>query len=111
MYKVGIIGDLDSILGFQCFGVTAHPAGDPAEAVSLLHRLAAEEYAVILITEDLAVQIEADISKYAYEPLPAVVPVPGLSGNRGFGMGNMKTWVEKAIGADILFQEDRGAKS
>ncbi|HBQ64634.1 MAG TPA: V-type ATP synthase subunit F [Clostridiales bacterium] len=111
MYKIGIIGDLDSILGLQSFGVAVHPADSPAEAVRILHELAEEGYAVIYIVEDLAVQMTAEIAGYAYRPLPAVVPVPGISGNLGFGMGNMKTWVEKAIGADILFNEGRGAKT
>ena len=37
--------------------------------------------------------------------LPAVVPIPGLFGNTGLGMQQVKHSVEQAVGSDILANE------
>ena len=38
-------------------------------------------------------------------PLPAVVPIPGISGNTGLGLRQVKRSVEQAVGSDILANE------
>ena len=37
-------------------------------------------------------------------PLPAIVTLPGRAGSTGYGMAALKTAVERAVGADILFK-------
>jgi V/A-type H+-transporting ATPase subunit F len=105
MNKIGIIGDIDSILGFKSFGIEIFQADSGEEAIKMLHKLAKEEFSVIYIIEKLASKIPVEIAEYNDVYLPVVVPIPGNSGSNGFGLGNMKKWVEKAIGADILFRE------
>lgn len=105
MNKICIIGDIDNILGFKSFGIETFEAGSGEEASNLLSRLAREGYAVIYIIEDIAAKIPAEIAKYNDAYIPVVVPIPGNTGSLGVGLGNMKKWVEKAIGADILFRE------
>lgn len=103
---MGIIGERDSVLGFMALGFAVHEATDVKEAVATLHRLArSEEYAVILITEDYAVQMEEAIGLYKDAPLPAIVSIPGKEGSRGYGMNNIRQAVERAVGADILFRD------
>ena len=43
------------------------------------------------------------ISDYAERPLPAIISLPGAKGSEGSGLANIKALVEKAIGADITF--------
>ena len=43
------------------------------------------------------------IDDYAEKPLPAIISLPGASGSEGSGLANIKALVEKAIGADITF--------
>jgi V/A-type H+-transporting ATPase subunit F len=38
-------------------------------------------------------------------PLPAVISLPGQGGSTGYGMNNIRSAVERAVGADILFKE------
>ena len=105
MYKIGIIGDRDSVLGFMALGFSVHEAQKSADAAEKLHELVkSEEYAVIFITEELAVAIEDDIAKYKDMPLPAITVIPGADGGTGYGMANIKSAVERAVGADILFK-------
>ena len=107
MYKIGIIGDRDSVLGFMALGYAVHEAQSAPDAAQRLHALVkTEEYAVIFITEELAMQIEDDIAKYKDQPLPAITVIPGSRGGTGYGMANIKSALERAVGADILFKEN-----
>ena len=104
MYKIGIIGDRDSVLGFMALGYSVHETQNPEDAARKLHALVkSEQYAVIFIVEDLAVQLKDDIEKYKDNPLPAITIIPGSKGSTGYGMANIKSAVERAVGADILF--------
>lgn len=104
MYKTAIIGDRDSVLGFMALGYGVFPAENVQEAEKLLRKLAdTEEYAVIFVTENYAKDMNELIGKYADSLMPAIIPVPGITGATGYGMAAMKAASEKAIGADILF--------
>ena len=105
MYKIGIIGDKDSVLGFMSVGFTVFDTDDAEKASELLYRLADEDYAVIYITEELAEKIAGDIDKFKSSPLPAIITIPGKGGSTGYGINNIKKSVERAVGADILFKE------
>ena len=107
MYKIGIIGDRDSVLGFMALGFAVHEANESAAAAEKLHTLVASgEYAALFITEDLALSIEEDIARYKDAPLPAITVIPGAKGSTGYGMANIKSAVERAVGADILFKNE-----
>ena len=97
------MGDRDSIYGFAARGLDTFPVTDPAEASKKLRQLAEGEYAVVYITEALAAQIQAEIDRYRLAPLPAIIPIPGVSGNTGMGILNVKKSVEQAVGSDIIF--------
>ncbi len=105
MHKMAVIGDKDSVLGFMAVGFTVRIAENDADAVKYLGLLAAENYAVIYITERLAQKIETDILKYRDKPLPAIIVFPDKNGKTGYGMSLIKKSVEHAVGADILFKD------
>ena len=85
MYRTAVIGDRDSIYGFAALGLDTFPVTDPTEAARRLRKLAEGEYAVIYITEALAAALETEIDRYRAERLPAIIPIPGVSGNTGMG--------------------------
>ena len=62
-YKIGVIGDKDSILGFKTLGVATFPVVDAPAALSVLNRAAREDYAVLFITEELAQHLEDPIAE------------------------------------------------
>lgn len=106
MYKIGIIGERDSVLGFMAIGFSVHEAPDVKTAGEILHRLAKDnEYAIIFIVENYAEALEEDIAQYKDVPMPAIITVPGQSGSTGYGMAAIKSAVERAVGADILFKD------
>ena len=101
MYKLGVIGDKDSIYGFSSVGLQVFFADTPAEGTEILRQIA-EEYAVIFITEKLASGMAGELLRYKDSTFPAVIPIPGVTGNTGIGMKNVSAFVEQAVGSDIL---------
>jgi V/A-type H+-transporting ATPase subunit F len=102
---MGVIGDRDSILAFKALGMEVFDAHTGQEAGQVLRRLIKEDFAVVLITEELAAENAELIKKYKPLAYPAIIPVPGIYGTNGFGMEGIRQDVEKAIGADILFNK------
>lgn len=105
MYKIGIIGDKDSVLGFKALGLSVFPVTQPSEAEKILHQMAKERFAVIYVTEQVAKDIVESIDHYKDSRFPAIIPIPGNQGVLGMGMQGVKKSVERAVGADILFRE------
>ncbi len=105
MYKTAVMGPYDSIYGFAALGLDTVPISNPEEARMKLRELAANDFAVIYVTEGLAAQIESEINRYKEQKLPAIILIPGISGNTGEGVKNVKLSVEKAVGSDIIFGE------
>lgn len=103
MYKVAVLGDRDSVYGFAALGLETYSVSEHEEAVKVLKTLAEGPYAVIYITESLQAELEAEINRYVTNYLPAIIPIPGVSGNTGIGIRNVKRSVERAVGSDIIF--------
>ena len=56
----------------------------------------------LYLTEQLAVQLQSELQRYKDALTPAIILIPGKEGSLGIGMANVKTAVERAVGADIL---------
>lgn len=106
MYKIGIIGERDSVLGFMSLGFSVYEVKDAAGAAETLHTMVKSgEFAVIFIVEHFAAELSEDAARYRDNPLPAIISVPGQSGNTGYGLAAIKNAVERAVGTDIIFKE------
>ena len=103
MYKIAVMGDYDSIYGFATLGLGICPVKDRDEAKAKLRQLAEGNYGIIYITEAVAAQIPSEINKYGEQTFPAIIQIPGVSGNTGAGVEGVKKTVEQAVGSDILF--------
>ena len=103
MYKIAVVGDYDSIYGFATLGLEICPAGNREEIRNTLRRLAKEDYGIIYITEAAAAEVESDLEAFQERMLPAVIQIPGVSGNTGAGVQGVRRTVEQAVGSDILF--------
>ncbi len=103
MRKVAVMGDHDSIYGFQALGLDVFPVSTKEEGREQLVKLALGEYAIIYVTESLAQDLKEDIDEYKESISPAIILIPGISGNTGDGIKGVKLSVEQAVGSDILF--------
>lgn len=59
-----------------------------------------------LITEALAAELPEEIERYKEQVMPAIIQIPGVSGNTGAGVEGVKKTVEQAVGSDILFSQE-----
>ena len=103
MYKIGVIGPGDRVMCFMAAGFSVYSAENAEEAVAMLKKAKNENCAVIYIVPDLADMIAEEIAKYADATVPAVIPLPEAGG--GFGITQLKSAVERAVGADIIFNQ------
>ena len=104
-YKIGVIGDSESVIGFMAVGFSVFTVETAEEAAKELLRRAQESYAILFITERFAKEIPDVIATFKDSPLPSVITIPGKEGATGYGLQNIKRSVERAVGADILFKE------
>lgn len=100
MYKIAVIGDADSICGFAAVGMTVVPVKDQNEAFDKLCELANGQYGMIFVTENVYGKISEEYERE--DALPAVIPIPGSTGNTGAGMRDVSKFVEMAVGSDII---------
>lgn len=106
MYKIAVMGDRESVLGFMALGFAVLAVSEKEEAEKTLKALAHDNYAVIYITESVMMLIQDTVDMYKDSTIPAIIPIPGKEGSLGLGMRNVKLSVERAVGADILFQNE-----
>lgn len=102
MYKIAVIGDRPSTAGFASLGLSTFEVSGREDAALLIKKLADHEFAVIYLTEKIAALIPDVIERYRGESSPALIPIPGVTGNTGEGLAAVHRAVEKAVGSDIL---------
>ena len=102
MYRVGVIGDRDSVLGFRALGMVVLPAETREEILAALEETLKEDCAVVFLTEHAAALVPDRLEQLRERRIPAVVPIPSTRGTTGIGMGQVKETVRKAVGVDIL---------
>ena len=103
MAKIAVMGYYDSIYGFAALGLETYPVDSQEQGKKLLRQLAERDYAVIYMTEALAQQLAAEVSRYRTAMTPSIILIPGVAGNTEQGIRSVKQSVEKAVGSDILF--------
>ena len=102
MYKIGVVGDKNSILAFKALGIEVFPVYDVEEARKTIDRLALTGYGVIFVTEQVAKDLEDTIERYNRQLLPAVILIPSNQGSLNIGLQKINDNVEKAVGVNIL---------
>lgn len=102
---IAVIGDSESIKGFGAIGLDIYPCDDFENAAHLLRNIAdSDNYAVIYMTEEFFELAEKERTRYESRMVPAIIPLPGVRGNTGVGSKRLSSFVEQAVGSDILFQ-------
>ncbi|EHL14585.1 hypothetical protein HMPREF9630_01034 [Peptoanaerobacter stomatis] len=106
MYKIAVMGDMESVQGFATLGLDTYAVESDEQAIEVFKKLTGDNYGVIYLTEALQEKLEKYIDNYANVYLPAIIPIPGITGNTGKGILNVKKSVERAVGSDIIFGND-----
>ncbi len=101
-YRIAVIGDWESVMGFRALGLDAYPVTSVEEAKEKVRELAKSDCAVIYLTEQLAAKLGDVIARYKDELKPAIILIPGREGSLGIGKETLQSSIERAVGADIL---------
>lgn len=101
-YKIGVVGNRDAILPFQMIGFQTFPVSDNQEAINTLRHLALNDFGIIYLTEDIAVEIPDTLAYYDSQVTPAIILIPTHKGQTGFALKRLQDNVEKAVGQNIL---------
>ena len=104
MFKIGVLGSRETVMGFKALGLDVFPATDTVEARQILRRItkAEENYAIIYVEENFAAELKHEIDRYKDSPTPAIILIPGRDGSLGLGQTALQEAVERAVGSDIL---------
>ncbi len=107
MYNIAIMGDRESIQGFLALGVETFEVNTAEQAAKTLADLVkSQKYAVLFVVENLLSAMGDELLRYKDLTLPAITAIPGKGGPIGYGMTALKRATERAVGTDILFQND-----
>lgn len=101
-YRIAVVGDWESVMGFRALGLDTYPISAPEEARRKILELAKTDCAVIYLTEQLAAKLPDVLDRYKDELRPAIILIPGRGGSLGIGKNNIQNSIERAVGADIL---------
>ncbi len=107
MYKIGAVGDKDSVLAFKSIGIDVFPVVEGTEARAVIDDLAQKDYGLIFVTEQIAQNIEETIQRYKKKLVPAIILIPSNQGTLGIGMKEINKNVEKAVGSNIFANSDK----
>jgi len=106
MYKIALMGNRETIIGFKLLGISIFPVNKKEEAIEILNKLVEGEYAAIFVTEDAASQIIEEIDILQKTSFASITIIPSKSEKKYLGLKILRNNIEKAIGTDILFRKE-----
>ena len=104
MFKIGVMGGRETVMGFKALGLDTYPVDNLEEARSVFREITREEeqYAIIYVEENLAQGLQHEIDKFKDLPTTAIILIPGRDGSMGLGLSALQAAVERAVGTNIL---------
>ncbi|MBO0422252.1 V-type ATP synthase subunit F [Enterococcus plantarum] len=101
-YKIGVIGDRDSVMPLKLFGFEVVYASSPKQVRDTIEAMAKNNFGVIFITEDASELAVETIDRYKSDVTPAIILIPSHNGSKGIGLKEIQDNVERAVGQNIL---------
>lgn len=100
--RIAAFGQKDIMLIFKAIGVEVFSVDENSELKMQLEKLIKEGFAIIFITEDIALEVPEIIKKYMNRTLPSIVIIPGPGRNKNFAVDLLRQAVVKAMGVDLF---------
>lgn len=101
-HKIGVLGDPDSVMPFKLLGFDVRYIKDKKEAYDNVEEMIKGDYGTIYIEEKYALMIPESIERCLDRIYPAIIVIPSHSGSIGIGKEQIRQFVEKAVGQNIL---------
>ena len=100
--NIAVVGDSASVIGFKAIGLKTACVETSSEVAGAVESLISEGCFVIFVTEHALEGAEDVLKKYSDSKTHAIIPIPGRFGKTGIGMRNLDSYVEHALGTNIL---------
>ena len=95
-----VLGDRDTILGFQLAGVSGAIIDNPEQGRQILDGIIKEKkYAIIIVTEKIGKMIDIDKYTYTYD-FPLIVDIPDRTGSSD-DKKSIEEIIRKTVGISV----------
>ena len=100
--KFYVIGDEETVLGFQLVGIEGKAVHSPEETRESLENAFKEEgLGIIIITERVASTVRSLVDQYIYKTtFPLIIEIPDREG-RMEGRGSIRDMIRSAVGVHL----------
>lgn len=106
MAKIAVVGPRESILYYLSAGFAIYPAESADSASAELERAVSEGASVVFVSPSYSEALKEQMAKYAYRSRVAVTLLPQKAKGIDPGTALMKSAVERAVGADIVYKQN-----
>jgi V/A-type H+-transporting ATPase subunit F len=101
--KIAVLGDTDFVMPFSALGVDTFAVEQtPAEIAENARKIVEENYALVVVAENIAQKAEEVFADYRDKPTPCVVVVPFTTKSEGYATQALGEVLKMATGIDIL---------
>ena len=100
--KIAAFGEKDIMLIFKAIGIEVFSVSEKTKPEVQLEKLIKEDYAIIFITETVALEVSGVIKKYMNKTLPSIVVIPGLGKKENFAVDLLRQAVVRAMGVSLF---------
>jgi len=101
--KIAVLGDADFVMPFTALGLDTYAVGKEREQiVEAAEKIVAGQYALLVISEDMAETADEVLAPTESQPTPSVVVVPFTQESTGFASEALGRVLKLATGIDIL---------
>ena len=101
MDQIYVIGDIHTVSAFRLSGVTGIVSGREDAAVKLEDIIRKGDAAVVVITNDLADDLQERINAINLDlSAPVVIAIPGIDDDRGLSRSIM-SYISEALGVSL----------
>ena len=104
MYKIGVMGGRETVMGFKALGLDVFPVDNADEARHTLRRITSgeSEYAILYLEDNRSAALSRENDRIKASTAPAQFLHPGRDGTLGLGQSALRSAVERAVGSNIL---------
>lgn len=108
MPEIMILGDEETVAGFAALGLETRAVEAETQQVSeALKDILEANIALLCVTESLAQVLGPELQRLMRRETPAILLIPGTTGNTGQGRRQMDESIRRAVGASLW--EDEGS--
>ncbi len=101
--KIAVFGSDDFVMPFATLGADVYPAGESIdELLATSREIVKNNYAMIVLSEDIAEQVDEVFSLSQSQATPCVVVVPFTGSSSGFATSSLGDALKMATGINIL---------